>query len=176
MQKTLITLYKSALGALTTLVVLLAILLVGMRVAGFEIYTVLSGSMAPQLPVGSVIYVRSSEDIAVGDVITYQFSGGTAVTHRIIETVSEGAETLYRTMGDANDTPDGSLVPAQNVVGKVMFHIPYLGYIASFISKPNGIYFLIALSAVLTLLTAIGDCLSKSLSRKESKNDKGENQ
>ena len=104
---------------LVILVVALAILLVGVRLAGFQVFTVLSGSMEPTLHVGALVYVRETDprDLKPGDVITYMVSETTVVTHRITGVVPDDADpdTLwFSTKGDANDTEDTALVHYRN--------------------------------------------------------------
>ena len=81
---------KKILNALTTIivvmVVILAIMLVGVRLFGLQVYSVLSGSMEPEYPVGSLIYVKKVDykELKVGDPITFLLDKDTVVTHRII--------------------------------------------------------------------------------------------
>ena len=62
--------------------VLLAVLLVGMRLVGFQLFAVLSGSMEPEYPVGALIYVKETDpaELKAGDVITYHLAGDTIST------------------------------------------------------------------------------------------------
>lgn len=120
---------------LTSLAVILAFVLIP-RLAGATPYTVLTGSMTPKMPAGSVVVVREVpfEEIGVGDVITYQLRSGedTVVTHRVIGIdVVAGSETRLRTQGDANATPDPERVRAEQVRGQVWYHAPYIGYLST---------------------------------------------
>lgn len=148
------------------LVVLCAILLVGVRIFGFQPFAVLSGSMEPAYHMGDLIYVKSVDyrELAQGDVITFLLSEDTVATHRIVEVVpdEEDASVLrYRTKGDANDTEDGSLVHYKNVIGTPKFSLPYLGYVASYISSPPGMYVAIGACAMLILLVFLPDLFGK---------------
>lgn len=148
------------------LVVLCAILLVGVRIFGFQPFAVLSGSMEPAYHVGDLIYVKSVDyrELAQGDVITFLLSEDTVATHRIVEVVpdEEDASVLrYRAKGDANDTEDGSLVHYKNVIGTPKFSLPYLGYVASYISSPPGMYVAIGACAMLILLVFLPDLFGK---------------
>ena len=88
-------------GVLISLVLLLAVTLVGARFIGFHPYVVLSGSMEPAYKTGSIIYVKdASEELQKGDVITYQLNDNTVATHRIVEVIEESGEIAYRTKGD----------------------------------------------------------------------------
>ena len=73
-------------------VVIVAFLLVGVRLIGFEPYTVLSGSMEPKYHVGSIIYVAkvTPDELSVGDPLTYRIDN-TVVTHEIVEIIDEGS-------------------------------------------------------------------------------------
>lgn len=144
-------------GLLVTLVVLLAIALVGVRLIGLQPYVVLSGSMYPTYDVGSLIYVKSVDykQLKPGDPITYMVSDDTVVTHRIVEVVPDDTEpdTLwFVTKGDANATEDGTPVHYRNVIGKPVFSIPYLGYVSHYIQSPPGLYVALGGCAVLLVL------------------------
>ena len=151
---------------LVVIVLVLAILLVGMRFAGFKVFTVLSGSMEPAYHTGSVIYVKEVDHttLQAGDVITFAISEDMVATHRIVGVVPDDEDPSvlrYRTKGDANDAEDGTLVHYKNIVGKPVFTIPYLGYIASYIQSPPGSYIAIAGAAFLLMLTFIPDLFAK---------------
>ncbi|MBE5868580.1 MAG: signal peptidase I [Lachnospiraceae bacterium] len=156
---------------LVVLVVLLAVLLVGARIVGFKVFTVLSGSMEPDYPVGSLIYVREvdPDDLESKDVITFMLDENIVATHRIIEVIPDEADSTvvyFRTKGDANNAADGKLVHSKNVIGTPVFTIPWLGYVANFIQNPPGTYIAIAVCAILILLMFVPDLL-----RKEEKNE-----
>ena len=158
MSKAIKIIWNWVSGVLVSLVVLLAIALVGVRLIGLQPYVVLSGSMYPTYDVGSLIYVKSVDyrDLKAGDPITYMVSSDTVVTHRIVEVVPDDTEpdTLwYVTKGDANATEDGAPVHYLNVIGKPVFAIPYLGYLSNYIQSPPGLYVALSLCAVL-LVTA----------------------
>jgi signal peptidase len=140
------------------LVVLLAILLVGVRLIGIQPYTVLSGSMEPNYHVGSLIYVKKVDPLTldVDDPVTFMLNENTVATHRIIEKIPDETDpnvVRFRTKGDHNDDPDGSLLHSNNVIGKPIFTIPYLGYLANFVQNPPGRY--IALGACAFLLVTV---------------------
>ncbi len=151
---------------LVALVVLLAALLVGVRIAGLKTYTVLSGSMEPVYPTGSLLYVKriNPQDLRVGDPITFMLDESTVVTHRILEILPDerAADLLrFRTKGDANDTPDGNPVHSRNIIGKPVFAIPYLGYFAHFVQRPPGIYLAVGAAGALLLLVFLPGVFKK---------------
>ena len=156
------------------LVLVFAFLLVGVRLFGVAPYTVLSGSMEPEYHVGSLIYVKkaSVKELTVGVPITYMMENGVVVTHRIIEVLpDEDNPTVvrYRTKGDANDDPDGTLVHIENVIGRPVFTIPLLGYVAYFVQTPPGSYIVLAVIASFLLLAFLPDLLLKLWDDKKDK-------
>ena len=102
---------------IVTFVVLFAMLLVGVKLFGIQVYTVLSGSMEPTYKVGSLIYVIDIDvsDLKEKDVITFKISENVVATHRIVEIVDEGNGKKFRTQGDANDFVDEGLVDSKNI-------------------------------------------------------------
>lgn len=175
---------KKAWNAFTTLlvviVVILAILLVGVRLMGLQVFTVLSGSMEPNYHTGSLIYVREADpfELEEGDVITFLIDEDTVATHRIVEVVpdeNDASVVRFRTKGDANDAEDGSLVHCRNVIGTPVFTIPYLGYVANYIQNPPGTYVAICAGAVLLILVFLPDLFSsdKEEQDKPAKKKKG---
>ncbi|MDO5045034.1 MAG: signal peptidase I [Coriobacteriia bacterium] len=167
MTRTLKNIWNIATSILVVLVVLLALALVGVRLAGIQVFTVLSGSMEPQYPVGSLIYVKQVDykQLEAGDVITFLLAEDLVATHRIVEVVPDENDPntmLYRTKGDANDTVDGSLVHNKNVIGSPIFTIPKLGYFVDYIQRPPGTYVAIASAAILLALVLLPELFFRS--------------
>ena len=110
------------------------------RVLGFEIYTVVSGSMEPAIPTGSLAYVQGAqpEEIEEGDVIA--FYGGrestAIITHRVAE--NNTLEGEFTTKGDANEKEDVSPVPYRELIGEVAYTIPALGWAAQTLTSTWG--------------------------------------
>ena len=166
MRKTIKRIWNWISSILVAAVVLLAVALVGVRIVGLQPYVVLSGSMEPTYPVGSLIYVKSADykQLKVGDPITFLVSEDTVATHRIIEVLpdEDDPNTIrYFTQGDANDAPDGSSVHYKNIIGKPVFSIPYLGYVSNYIQTPPGKYVAISCCALLMLLVFLPDIFAK---------------
>jgi len=161
MQKKLKKIWNGVNGVLITAAALLAIALVGIRLIGIEPFVVLSGSMEPEYPVGSMVYVREAEaaELEVGDVVTFNIGNGVRGTHRIIEVIEENGKRSFLTKGDANEYADNNPIFPGDIVGKVIFSLPYLGYLAAFIQQPAGRYAMIAVLAVLLLLLILPDLI-----------------
>lgn len=158
---------------LITLVVLLAVALVGVRLIGLDVYVVLSGSMEPTYHVGSLIYVKDVDykELKAGEPITYMLNENTVVTHRITEVLVDenDPDTIrYFTKGDANDMPDGSSVHYKNIIGKPVFTIPYLGYISNYIQNPPGTYVALAAGAILVMLVFLPDLFEDDKKKEEN--------
>lgn len=146
-------------GLLVSAVVALALvgvilLFVLPRLFNWEIQVVLSGSMEPALPVGSVILVRpvDPQAVSVGDIVTYRPQGATDfVTHRVVEVNREGSDLSFRTQGDANKAPDPAAVAPDAVEGRVWTSIPYLGYAARYARNLWGLLFLVGVPGALII-------------------------
>ncbi|MGP4061071.1 signal peptidase I SipW [Halobacillus sp. H74] len=119
---------------------------------GYQLKTVLSGSMEPTFQTGSIIAVEPTEDGATykkGDVITFLKEEGVLVTHRILEVKGSGENTSYITKGDNNDGADLEPVLASNVVAKyVDFTVPYIGYVMDFANSKLGSLLLLVVPGV----------------------------
>lgn len=139
-----------ALGLLSVMVFFMA-----PRLLGWELQVVLSGSMEPALPVGSVTFVESTapDQVEVGDMLAYRLPGdpGRQITHRVVEVAREGSSLSFRTKGDANDKSDNYIVPADNVVGTVRWDVPYLGYLVERLRTPQGFLVLVGMPGLLII-------------------------
>jgi signal peptidase len=130
---------KVALSLLLAVIVgALAVLTVVPRAVHGSALTVLTGSMTPTIPVGSVVVVQPVDagTLHVGDVITYQRTPGKPdyVTHRITAIHTGTTPVTLTTKGDANRGEDVSPVPVTAVRGRVLFHVPYLGTLRNAVS------------------------------------------
>ena len=164
MQTTIRKIWNIFTSALVVLAVLLALLLVGARLIGLQVFTVLSGSMEPTYHTGSLIYVKKVDatKLSEGTVITFMLDEDTLATHRIVGVVPDEEDPSvirYRTKGDANESEDGGLVHYKNVVGTPVFTIPKLGYLANYIQHPPGTYVAISAGALILLLMFLPELL-----------------
>ncbi|MFH1561346.1 MAG: signal peptidase I [Patescibacteria group bacterium] len=101
-----------------------------------ETYSVRSGSMAPSIPEGSLVWVSPSDNYQIGDVITFKFQKNTkdnpryqTITHRIAGLTQKDNVFFFITKGEANQAIDGDLVDQKDILGKVILSIPRLGYL-----------------------------------------------
>lgn len=129
-------------------IVLFAIIEIPM-LFGYKPEVVLTGSMKPTYPVGSVIYYKESkfENISKDDVITFN-TGDSIVTHRIVDIDSQNKS--FTTKGDANTSVDINSVDYTQVLGKVSpICLHYAGYFVSIIQ--NNIIIVITIASILIL-------------------------
>ena len=135
----------------------------------YKVLSVLSGSMEPAIKTGSIVFVRPVGNYKVNDIITFPGSGVDAqpITHRIVETKEAEGTIFYKVKGDANDAADWQEVPREEVIGKVLFSIPFFGYLLSFAKQPIGFILLIWVPVIMIIWEQIG-----KVRREISKNKK----
>ena len=126
---------------------------------GYQLKSVLSGSMEPGIRTGSIITVKPAENTSSyrkGDVITFLEEDNKLITHRIVEVLKNGSGVMYKTKGDNNDGPDMNPVLPQNVVAEYTgWTIPYVGYFSSFAQSKNGNVILLIIPGVLLLIYSV---------------------
>ena len=135
---------------------------VGPLVFPYRVYTVLSGSMEPTIPVGSevVLLQVDASQIHVSDIITFQRPGhpDQLVTHRIVSTVKQpDGSSAWVTKGDANRVSDGWQIPAQGKGLRYAFHIPLIGYAFVMLQSPIGRIAFILAPALLLAAVVLND-------------------
>ena len=152
---------------LVVLMVLCAVFLMGSRLLGYQCFTVISGSMAPKYNVGDLLYVKEVDvdSIEVGDDITFLLNEElTVATHRVIGIDTE--KQYFYTQGLTNNTVDDP-VHFNNVIGVPQFSIPKLGYVSNFVQNPPGLYYTLAIGALLILAVFLPDMLGKGKKKEE---------
>lgn len=117
-----------------------------------------TGSMEPTLPVGSVVVIKPADPnkLQKDEIICFELSESQSLTHRIIDIVDDG----FITKGDANKAPDNFIVEKKDIIGKVIFTIPYLGYLNYFVNTPLGFTLLIILPATLIIAEELRTIIS----------------
>ena len=135
----------------------------------FNAYVVLSGSMLPSIQIKDIVVTKkiAAEELEVGDIITFiapdSRYGGISITHRIIDKYyDESLGTYsYRTIGDNNNVADSSLVPNDNILGKVILKIPKLGYLQDLLASKVGLIFVVLIPCLVILSYDIMKVLKK---------------
>ena len=131
----------SALGTvILVVIVLMCIPLTIPKAVGYQIYTVVSGSMEPAVPTGSLVYVKwtEPEQIKKGDVIAFYGTDadGSIITHRVVSNSS--AMGTFITKGDANAQNDMNPIPYDNYIGKMKLSVPVVGGIVQAVTEGGG--------------------------------------
>lgn len=125
--------------AIIIIVIVLCLSLIVPRFFGISCYTVVTGSMEPNVPVGSVVYAKATDPqlLETGEIIVfYDGRNNAPIVHRIVENQSNLNQVI--TKGDANDSIDITPVYYNNIVGKVVLHIPVLGRLLSLLGTGMG--------------------------------------
>lgn len=128
-------------GLLAFLGLLGALVIAVPALTGSTPMTILTGSMEPTYPPGTLIIVQPVEtaDIRIGDAITYQLRSGEpeVVTHRVVAISSTDGETTFTTKGDNNSVADALPVTPVQVRGTVWYAVPYIGYVNTMVNGDN---------------------------------------
>jgi signal peptidase len=128
-------------GLLAFVALVAALVIVVPAVTGSTPYTILTSSMEPGLPPGTLVVVKpiNPDDIVIGTVVTYQLESGepTVVTHRVVaiqgETVA-GGDRQFITKGDANSAADEKPVKEVQIRGAVWYSVPWIGWINNLVN------------------------------------------
>ena len=159
-----------ALAVLLLMFVLIVPLVFSGRVA-----IVLSGSMEPTMPMGALAVTMpvAPEEVRVKDIIAFAppWDPDVTVSHRVVEVVTDG-ELAFHTKGDASEDIDPWVMPAEYVTGRVVFNIPYLGYVANsallYVRTWWGLGFLVVLPSMLLIGSTIRG-VSRSANRRQQR-------
>lgn len=151
----------SVTGILLLLLVVLACAPVALaRIMGYEVYNVVSGSMEPALPVGSLVYVERAEpeDVLPGQIIAFR-SGSSVVVHRVTENRTE--ERTFITKGDANAEEDPMGTPYRSLDGRVVYCLPMAGFLQTLYADTAGRAWAIGLAAAGAFLNLLAGRLRR---------------
>ncbi|MER7797041.1 signal peptidase I [Microbacterium sp. NPDC096154] len=126
-------LYGLSVGVFGLVLLLAGAVVVAPAVVGGVPLTILTGSMTPTYPPGTLVVVKPTpiEQIGVGDVLTFQLESGqpTLVTHRVVSVIADSSgETRFVTQGDANTSPDADPVRPVQIRGTVWYAVPWIGW------------------------------------------------
>lgn len=144
----------------------------------YNAYVVLTGSMEPEIMPKDVVITKkkSSEELKEGDIITFVTSdprlSGIIVTHRIQKKYYDATTKTYtyQTKGDANNIEDFSLAEDKNIIGKVIFKIPKIGYIQEILATKGGLI-IVVLVPCLAILSYDIVKLAKNIKKTKKKEE-----
>lgn len=104
---------------------------------GIRSFVVLSGSMEPNLPLGSIVFTKAVKYYQAGDVIAFK-QGEVTITHRIFDVQRQGNKFVYQTKGDANEGLDIRTVSGDQVLGKQVYRVLNVGKLIVFLKTIPG--------------------------------------
>ncbi len=152
------------------IVIIAALLIVSVFpiTGNYKLMIVQSGSMTPAIKQGSVVIVKPAADYKIGDVITFgPYSKTKApMTHRIYEIKVVDNNPVYITKGDANNAPDTREVQKRDVLGKVLFSLPYVGFAVEAAKKPLGFTLIIIVPAAIIIFDEIKKIIYEVVKKK----------
>lgn len=140
----------------------------------FKVMVVTSGSMEPTIRTGSLVIIKPEDSYKVGDIVTFKSTQkkDDFTTHRIHAIDNEdGTETL-QTKGDANEEPDFEKIDLEKVVGRVIYDLPWIGYIVGFIKTLPGLIIIIIIPAMAIIYQEIDKIKGEVKNFKIKKNKK----
>jgi len=139
---------------------------------GLKMLVVQSGSMEPTIKTGSAVLIKKQDTYSIGDVISFVEGGKDSTTHRVTKTATINNKEVFNTKGDANQAGDREAISIDNVLGKTVFTVPYLGYIVAFTKTQKGFIFLIVVPAVIIIFSEILNIKKQVLGLIERKKEK----
>lgn len=122
---------------------------------------IVTGSMQKTIPVGSLVVDQSVSPsvLKVGDVISFRKPIGASeiASHRIIKIQRSNGHTVYRTKGDSNPVADPWALEFEKGMRahKVLFHLPWLGYILLFARSKLGILLFVSYTCLVLIGTVL---------------------
>lgn len=163
-------------AGLLALVALVGVLSIVVPAAtGSTAMTILTSSMRPGLPPGTLVIVKpiDAKDIRIGMAITYQAESGKAVfiTHRVTSILSTSdGDRSFVTKGDANGAPDPQPVIPEQIRGEVWYSIPYLGWVNTYVGGDNRVWLVPVIAGGLFLYAgyAVASSIASSAKRKKA--------
>ncbi len=137
----------------------------------YKILVVKSGSMEPTIQTGSLVLVAPKEIYKQGDIITFwsKISKKIPTTHRIVSREEKEGNVFFITKGDANKNVDTQKIKKKNIVGKVVFSVPYLGYALNFLKTKIGFVLIVLIPALLFMADEVKN-IYKELRKMRKKN------
>ncbi|MFC1710507.1 signal peptidase I [Patescibacteria group bacterium] len=142
--------YWTIIALLAVMVVLVVLSQSQKAIGGIYLFLVKSGSMEPIIQTGSLVAVKKQSDYEEGEIVTFKGTSNESkrlddfyTTHRILEVIENEGDVVYKTKGDANTGEDKDTTLRSNVLGEVVFTIPYLGYAVNFAKSKTGIVILV---------------------------------
>lgn len=137
-----------------------------------------SESMVPAIKMGSVVMVKPVKEYKIGDIIAFGPISKTKAptSHRIYDIKNTNGIVAYLTKGDANKGPDPREVKKEDIIGKILFSVPYIGYAINFAKKPVGFALIIIVPALLIIFDEVKNIVKEVYRTKSRKAGAAEQQ
>ena len=162
------TLFTAIVFAVVALIIISILPIPG----NYKLLIVQSGSMEPAIKTGAVVIVKPIENYQINDVITFASeNSGKSTTHRIVREETENGETYFVTKGDANNGEDNNKIAPDKIIGKVLFSVPYAGYVVAAAKEPLGFALLVLVPAGLIIFEEIGKIRKELKKKKEERTE-----
>lgn len=115
----------------------------------YQTLVVTSTSMSPTIKQGSLILIKKGQKYQKNEIITFKprTDSRSLTTHRIVAIQKIKNQNWYQVKGDAVKKPDIELVNQNQIIGKLVFVIPYLGIPLSFAKTQLGVVVMVVIPA-----------------------------
>ncbi len=142
-------------------------------IGGYLPMFVMTDSMYPEIEAGDLVicHTLDAEDVQDGDVIAFfdpASTSGAVVTHRVVDIIEQDDGLYFQTKGDNNNVEDQELVPAENLVGQLLYVIPGAGNVAMFMQTTQGLIVCIIVPLVILILY---DVIRRRIYERNKKDD-----
>jgi len=121
----------------------------------YKSLVVQSGSMENTIMTGDIILIKALPQYNKNDVVTFKEISERIVTHRIIDVQDDSDRKIFITKGDANRSIDNDTVKPEQILGKVIFVVPKIGFLVAFAKSPFGLVILILIPATLLIVDRV---------------------
>jgi signal peptidase I len=118
-------------------------------------YVVVSSSMEPFIPKGSLVFLKAENgQLLITDIVGFQSPKDKKVTiiHRISDIQYHGLNEVYLTKGDNNENTDPWALSKQHITGRYVGKIPYIGYVTNYVKTPKGFALAIGIPALILMI------------------------
>ncbi|TFG33568.1 signal peptidase I [Candidatus Thorarchaeota archaeon] len=142
------------------------LIVVGVTLGSYGVFTLAMGtstplvvveskSMIPSLDVGHLLVLQATapDEIDLNDIIVFNTDyHNKPIVHRVKEIQIIDGEYRYFTQGDNNTLRDEGYRVHEDIIGVVVFAIPYIGYVTLFLHQPYGLPIVLAIFIALLVL------------------------
>lgn len=164
----LVTVFLILTVALCLFVVIRVISYGYVNIAGFSVFRVVTGSMEPEISIGSLLISQkvNIDQVEIGDIVCFRSQEadmlGKTITHRVINILDSEGKVFLETKGDANLVADAHYVSERYLIGKVIAYTGQenlLSDIMSFLTSRMGFLICIVLPCLLISGMILRDCV-----------------